>query len=486
MDFSLVQKQDLPQVYALYQAAIDDMYARGLDQWLWGRYPSKGLLVDDVAIGQLYRMDVDGVMVAVFAVCVGEPWPEYEDIPWHYGVNPVTLHRLALDPAKGGKGYARAIMDFIRVKGLELGCDSLRVDTYSHNTKALKLFSATTVRTAGYFNMPTHPDRFVCFESPLTDDCPLLPMRMHPAYRYGEMTPWGGDALGRLYGKPIPDPRTGEALEISCIPGLESADDVGETLPAHLAREGEALAGKGHAKPFPLLLKLLAADSNLSVQVHPNDDYALAHEGKLGKTEAWVILHAEEGAQLCYGLKEGVTTAMLAEALHTGGDVEPMLSFLPVTPGDVLYMPSGMVHAICGGVTLYEIQQSSDVTYRLWDYHRKNAQGQERPLHIQQSLDVVDPALRGLRTRLPEQKENGEHTVLSVPAFTLSCLNVNGTQTLPPCEYSFRMLTALAPLTLRWEGGKLALAAGESALLAAQSPQIEVDGNGQALISSAS
>ncbi len=78
------------------------------------------------------------------------------------------------------------------------------------------------------------------FESPLTDDCPLLPMRMHPAYRYGEMTPWGGDALGRLYGKPIPDPRTGEALEISCIPGLESADDVGETLPAHLAREGEA------------------------------------------------------------------------------------------------------------------------------------------------------------------------------------------------------------------------------------------------------
>ncbi len=96
---------------------------------------------------------------------------------------------------------------------------------------------------------------------------------------------------------------------------------------------------------------------------------------------------------------------MLAEALHTGGDVEPMLSFLPVTPPAMCSTcPSGMVHAICGGVTLYEIQQSSDVTYRLWDYHRKNAQGQERPLHIQQSLDVVDPALRGLRTRPCQSK----------------------------------------------------------------------------------
>ncbi len=400
-------------------------------------------------------------------MCVGQG-PEYADVPWHYGVNPACLHRVAVRPDTSGKGLGRAILAFAKDEGRRLGCDCFRVDTYAQNERALKLFASGTVREAGTFRLPYRPDAFHCFEAPLTDDCPLLPVRMHPAYRFGAQTPWGGDALRRLYRKPIPDPRTGEALEISCIPGLESTDDMGETLPALIARSGAALTGEGFADPFPLLLKLLAAAGDLSVQVHPDDRYAMAHEKKLGKTEAWVILAAEAGATLRYGLREGVTREALAAALTEGGDVEPLLNTVKVTAGDVLYMPSGMVHAIGGGITLYEIQQSSDVTYRLWDYNRVNEKGEKRPLHIKDSLAVVDPALRGLRAHLPEAGDTGEHTVLSVPAFRLSCLCVDGEQPLSAGPDRFRMFTAMDALTLRWQGGRLALSAGESALIPAR------------------
>jgi len=481
MMFEKVTADQLGEIFTLFQTAVADMRARGLAQWEWGRYPTEAILTEDVRLGQLYRIYDGAQPVGAFAVCVGQG-PEYDTIGWQYGIKPVCLHRIAIDPQATGHGYARAAVRFTKQEGLRQGCDCFRVDTYELNTRALALFRSETVREAGTFRFPGYTSDFHCFEAPLTDDCPLLPMHMNPAYRHGDATPWGGDALNTLYGRALPDERTGEALEVSCIPGLESRTDAGETLPALIARSGEGLTGAGHAEPFPLLLKLLNAKSKLSVQVHPNDEYALTHEHKLGKTEAWVILHAEEGATLYYGLKDGVTRQALADALLSGGDVEPMLTAVPVTAGDVLYMPSGMVHAICGGITLYEIQQSSDVTYRLWDYHRKDAQGRERELHIQQSLDVVDPALRGQRARLPGPEQPGTHPVLSVPAFTLDCLCVTGEIALAPHPQSFRILTALDALTLRWPCGSLALRPGDSALLPARCPALTVEGTGRALI----
>ena len=186
----------------------------------------------------------------------------------------------------------------------------------------------------------------------------LPPMRMHPAYRHGDMTPWGGEQLKTVFGKDIPDDRTGEALEMSVIHGLESTDDNGETLTALIERYGSRLTGLPEGTEFPLLLKLLAAKGTLSVQVHPDDEYAKAHENKLGKTEAWVILHAEEGASLLYGIREGVTIDDLRRALTGGEDVEPLIQRVPVNAGDVFYMPAGMVHAIGGGILLYEIQHA--------------------------------------------------------------------------------------------------------------------------------
>lgn len=231
-------------------------------------------------------------------------------------------------------------------------------------------------------------------------------------------------------------------------------------------------------------MKLLAAKQPLSVQVHPDDAYAAVHENKLGKTEAWVILKADEGASILYGMKEGVTIDRLREGLLGGEDIEPLIARVPVRAGDVYYMPSGMVHAIGGGIVLYEIQQSSDVTYRLWDYNRVNAAGEKRPLHIQQSLDVIDPALRGSTAHMPETGNNEVVNLLNVPAFRLDCALVNGECELAPNPHSFRMLTALAGLLLSWQGDAMELAAGDSVLLPASCPEVTLMGVGRALISS--
>ncbi|HSM55120.1 MAG TPA: type I phosphomannose isomerase catalytic subunit [Candidatus Sulfomarinibacteraceae bacterium] len=141
---------------------------------------------------------------------------------------------------------------------------------------------------------------------------------------------------------------------------------------------------------FPLLVKLLDANRRLSVQVHPNDDYALANEGnELGKTEMWVILHAEEDAAVILGLKEGATPENFAVAIEDGG-LETYLHNIPVQTGDFICVPSGSLHAILGGVLITEIQQNSDVTYRVYDWNRTGQDGKPRPLHVEQALDVIN------------------------------------------------------------------------------------------------
>lgn len=182
---------------------------------------------------------------------------------------------------------------------------------------------------------------------------------------------------------------------MSVLPGLESRDSEGHTLSELLDTYGEAMRGTKVGKEFPLLLKLISAGDRLSVQVHPNDAYARANEqGKLGKTEAWVILDAQPNAQIVYGIREGVSRDMLAHACEEGGEaVRACLNMVNVKAGDVYYIPAGMVHALGGGVTLMEIQQSSDVTYRFYDWDRVDAQGKGRELHIQKGLDVTDVSL---------------------------------------------------------------------------------------------
>ena len=141
---------------------------------------------------------------------------------------------------------------------------------------------------------------------------------------------------------------------------------------------------------FPLLIKILDANRNLSVQVHPKDDYALAHEGnELGKTEMWVVLHAEPDAEVILGVKSGSNSGTFRQAI-SDGNLEPFLHRIPVKTGDHVNVPAGSLHAIMGGLLIAEIQQNSNTTYRVYDWNRLGHDGKPRPLHVEKAMDVIN------------------------------------------------------------------------------------------------
>ena len=311
------------------------------------------------------------------------------------------------------------------------------------------------------------------------------PIRMHPAFRGGRLTPWGGEKLKTVFGKEIPESPTGESLEISCIPGLESTDDEGRKLTELIAEHGESFVGRYAGKAFPLLLKLIDAREPLSVQVHPDDAYAHEHEGgKLGKTEAWLILDCPEGAELVYGIRPGTGLERLKEASEQGGAVAALLRRVQVRPGDVCNIPAGTVHAIGAGILLYEIQQSSDVTYRFYDWDRVDAKGNRRELHLQKALDVTNLSFA------PEPKHwdgnRGVTRMLEEPFFSLDLIRAEkdgGPVALPEIR-DFGFLTALEDgLTIAWDGGAIPMKKGESFFLPCACPALRLEGSGKAALS---
>jgi len=211
---------------------------------------------------------------------------------------------------------------------------------------------------------------------------------------------WGGRNLERLYGRQLPPAGPiAESWEISGHPNGPSMVDAGalagRPLPEVLEALGAELAGTRASwalerNKFPLLIKLLDAEKRLSVQVHPQDEYALAHEkGELGKTEMWYILHAQPGACLIFGLRPGVTPEAFRQAV-ANNELDKWLHHLPVKAGDAVFVPAGTVHAILEGIIAAEIQQNSDTTYRIYDWGRVGTDGKPRPLHVDKALDVIN------------------------------------------------------------------------------------------------
>lgn len=224
----------------------------------------------------------------------------------------------------------------------------------------------------------------------------IYPLTFEPVFRDYI---WGGRKLETLLGRDLPPGIVAESWEISGHPSSPTQVNNGplaaKTLPEALDLLGLELVGSRSQAmlargKFPLLIKLLDANQPLSVQVHPADAYAQAHEnGELGKTEMWYILRAEAGARLIYGLKPGVTRASFRAALEAG-NLETCLHQLPVKAGDSVFIPAGSVHAIMEGIVLAEIQQNSDTTYRVYDWNRVGADGRPRPLHVDKALEVID------------------------------------------------------------------------------------------------
>ncbi|MBF0806262.1 MULTISPECIES: mannose-6-phosphate isomerase, class I [unclassified Streptococcus] len=202
---------------------------------------------------------------------------------------------------------------------------------------------------------------------------------------------WGGRKLEEVFGYPLKDGKFGEAWAISAHPNgvstILNGPFQGMGLD-QLYREQPALFGNRSEPVFPLLTKILDANDWLSVQVHPDDAYGLEHEGELGKTECWYVLDAEPGAEIIYG-HQAQSKEELAQMLAEGC-WDDLLLRQPVQKGDFFYVPSGTMHAIGKGILILETQQSSDTTYRVYDFDRQDEQGQTRELHLQQSLDVLN------------------------------------------------------------------------------------------------
>lgn len=238
----------------------------------------------------------------------------------------------------------------------------------------------------------------------------MPPLRLQPLFK---QRPWGGRRLAEQWHK-FDACTTGwaESWEVVDLGGDQSrvlgGPFDGQTLHELVKEHPDELLGR-HAdcEQFPLLFKFLDAAETLSVQVHPNDSQAaILAPGQHGKSEAWVVLAAESDSRLSVGLRSGMDRATLERHL-AAGTVEECLHSIPARVGDVISVPAGTVHAIGADVALAEIQQPSDVTFRLFDWNRRDAQGHLRPLHIEQALQCIDFSLEPVSPHAPRPLKDG-------------------------------------------------------------------------------
>ncbi len=213
---------------------------------------------------------------------------------------------------------------------------------------------------------------------------------------------WGGQRLIEEYGKKAPGGIIAETWELSCYPGSESiireGEYAGKTLSEYMEKAGRKIWGSNcsELEHFPVLVKLIDAKGDLSIQVHPDDEYARLHGHNYGKSEMWYIIDAIEGATLCHGFNKKITKKEFKQRINDGTLME-VLNRVPVKKGDVFFIGAGTIHSIGKGILLAEVQQSSNVTYRVFDYKRKDSNGKERQLHIKEALDVAKREPEGER-----------------------------------------------------------------------------------------
>lgn len=206
---------------------------------------------------------------------------------------------------------------------------------------------------------------------------------------------WGGTRLREEYGKESDKEIIAESWELSARKDgnsiIKNGDFKGKTLAEYIEANGIKVLGTRCEKygGLPVLIKLIDAKKDLSVQVHPNDEYAFENEGEPGKTEMWYVIDCEPDAKLVYGLNEELTREEFRECIENNTLTEK-LNYEPVRKGDVFYIPSGTIHAIGKGILIAEIQENSNTTYRVYDYNRKDKDGNTRPLHIEKALDVAN------------------------------------------------------------------------------------------------
>ncbi|MFW5890004.1 MAG: type I phosphomannose isomerase catalytic subunit [Marinilabiliaceae bacterium] len=259
----------------------------------------------------------------------------------------------------------------------------------------------------------------------------LYPLKFKPVLK---QRLWGGTKLKSELGKPIGDASDiGESWELSGVPGDVSVVSngflAGNTLNELLEVYMSELVGdkvfEKFGDEFPLLIKFIDANDVLSIQVHPDDELARKRHNSFGKTEMWYVMQADPGARLISGFKRDTSQQEYLKSLEAG-ELENLLASHEVVPGDVFFIPAGRVHAIGKGILLAEIQQTSDVTYRIYDFDRRDADGNTRELHTAEALDAIDfSGGKDYKTHY-EPKPNDVTPVVECPYFETSLIDLRG------------------------------------------------------------
>ncbi len=302
------------------------------------------------------------------------------------------------------------------------------------------------------------------------------PVKLTPAFKDYL---WGGVRLKSEFNKNCDLDRVAESWELSAHKDGQSvvADGAykGLTLSEYVTAIGKDALGTASAKYdyFPLLIKLIDAKGDLSVQVHPSDAYALEHEGEYGKTEMWYVLDCDEGAALYYGFTRDVTREEYENAIKEG-KLTDILNRVDVKRGDVFFIPAGTVHAIGAGILICEIQQNSNTTYRVYDYNRRDKDGNLRPLHVAKALEVSNLQKS---PDLPATPDGADILLAACEYFEVRRLRVDGSAAVTADNSSFISLMATdGEGTLSFEGGEIAFAKGDSLFIPAQNATFTVRG----------
>lgn len=318
-------------------------------------------------------------------------------------------------------------------------------------------------------------------------------MRIHPL-KFNPILKerlWGGTKLKEVLHKPIQSDITGESWELSAVSGdvsiISNGNLAGTSLQTLINESSELLLGKSvverFGKEFPILIKFIDAKQDLSIQLHPNDDLAKKRHNSFGKTEMWYVMDADAGAELIVGFNKNVTKEEYSKSLEDDSLLD-LLNYEPVQEGDTFFINTGKIHAIGAGVLLAEIQQTSDVTYRVFDFNRRDKSGNLRELHTEQALDAIDYEKKDDFKVVYDTTSDASNTMVHSPYFKTNFLNLTKDfeqNTVTRDCFTIYMCVAGAAV-IETNAGMAKICKGETVLVPAMANHIRVKTRGVKLL----
>ena len=304
---------------------------------------------------------------------------------------------------------------------------------------------------------------------------------------------WGGEKIAPLKGLVTDQEKIGESWEISGVKGNESVvdngADAGLNLTQMIDKYGAAMVGEKNYKQFgnsfPLLIKIIDAAGDLSLQVHPDDDLARKRHNSLGKTEMWYIVDTEPDAVICAGLSRDITPDDYVAKVNDNTLME-VVAHHKSHPGDVFFLPAGRIHSIGAGNPLVEVQETSDITYRIYDFGRVDAKtGKPRELHVEQAKDAIDYTVFPSYVTKPAAPVDGVTELVDCKHFIVDKVTVDGTKLIKNVTDSFTTLTCIdGELTVTDDRNNVvSMRKGESVLVPAMATEFTLQGNGTVVTS---